>query len=154
MADLGSRTNVNSAIDLLLDDLQPDEAIQPSDHNTLLKDILDTLANGLSTILRTSGQTNGENITINGGSQLLFNNVFNRCTKWFLCFHLFPKQFMFPKMCSKSRSVVSKLFFQNVFQLLKNCFRVVHAFQNPLRVFLFVSNCVFPCCFFSISFSK
>ena len=77
MADLGNRANVNSAIDLLLDDLQPDEAIQPSDHNTLLKDILDTLANGLSTILRTSGQTNGENITINGGSQLLFNNVFD-----------------------------------------------------------------------------
>ena len=77
MSDLGNRANVNSAIDLLLDDTQPNEAIQPSDHNTLLKNILDTLANGLSTILRTSGQTNGENIIINGGSQFLFNNVFD-----------------------------------------------------------------------------
>lgn len=77
MTDLLSRANVNIAIDSLLDDLAPDGSILPSAHNDLLNDILDTLANGLSTILRTSGQTNGENITINGGSQLLFNNVFD-----------------------------------------------------------------------------
>jgi len=70
MADLGNRANVNAAIDLLLDDLQPDEAIQPSDHNGLLKDILDTLSNGLSTTLRTGNTTNGFNIEVTGGDSL------------------------------------------------------------------------------------
>jgi len=77
MADLGNRANVNSAIDLLLDDLQPDEAIQPSDHNVLLKDILDTLANGLSTVLRTGNTTDGENLTITSSSIFQFSNGSN-----------------------------------------------------------------------------
>ena len=77
MADLGNRANVNSAIDLLLDDLQPDEAIQPSDHNVLLKDILDTLANGLSTVLRTGNTTDGENLTITSSSIFQFTNGSN-----------------------------------------------------------------------------
>ena len=77
MADLGNRANVNSAIDLLLDDLQPDEAIQPSDHNVLLKDILDTLANGLSTVLRTGNTTDGENLTITSSSIFQFANGSN-----------------------------------------------------------------------------
>jgi len=74
MADLGNRANVNAAIDLLLDDLQPDEAIQPSDHNGLLKDILDTLSNGLSTTLRTGNTTNGFNIEVTGGDSIDFDN--------------------------------------------------------------------------------
>ena len=77
MADLGNRANVNSAIDLLLDDLQPDEAIQPSDHNVLLKDILDTLANGLSTVLRTGNTTDGQNLTITSSSIFQFSNGSN-----------------------------------------------------------------------------
>ena len=77
MADLGNRANVNSAIDLLLDDLQPDEAIQPSDHNVLLKDILDTLANGLSTVLRTANTTDGQNLTITSSSIFQFANGSN-----------------------------------------------------------------------------
>tara|TARA_R110002167_G_scaffold297551_1_gene501884 strand:+ start:350 stop:2707 length:2358 start_codon:yes stop_codon:yes gene_type:complete len=77
MADLGNRANVNSAIDLLLDDLQPDEAIQPSDHNVLLKDILDTLANGLSTVLRTGNTTDGQNLTITSSSIFQFANGSN-----------------------------------------------------------------------------
>ena len=74
MADLGNRANVNAAIDLLLDDLQPDEAIQPSDHNGLLKDILDTLSNGLSTTLRTGNTTSGFNIEVTGGDSIDFDN--------------------------------------------------------------------------------
>lgn len=74
MADLGNRANVNTAIDLLLDDLQPDEAIQPSDHNGLLNDILDTLSNGLSTTLRTGNTTNGFNIEVTGGDSIDFDN--------------------------------------------------------------------------------
>lgn len=77
MADLGNRANVNSAIDLLLDDLQPDEAIQPSDHNVLLKDVLDTLANGLSTVLRTGNTTDGQNLTITSSSIFQFANGSN-----------------------------------------------------------------------------
>tara|TARA_R110001606_G_scaffold10162_1_gene43696 strand:+ start:428 stop:1867 length:1440 start_codon:yes stop_codon:yes gene_type:complete len=74
MSDLGNRANVNSAIDLLLDDLQPDEAIQPSDHNTLLKNILDTLANGLSVTLRTGNTTSGQNVEITAGDSIDFGN--------------------------------------------------------------------------------
>lgn len=75
MSDLGNRANVNSAIDLLLDDLQPDEAIQPSDHNTLLKNILDTLANGLSVTLRTGNTTSGQNVEITAGDSIDFGNA-------------------------------------------------------------------------------
>lgn len=74
MSDLGSRANVNTAINLLLDDLQPNEAIQPSDHNTLLKNILDTLANGLSVTLRTSNTTSGKNVEITAGDSIDFGN--------------------------------------------------------------------------------
>ena len=74
MSDLGNRANVDSAINLLLDDLQPNEAIQPSDHNTLLKNILDTLSNGLSTVLRTGNTTDGQNLTITSSSIFQFNN--------------------------------------------------------------------------------
>ena len=74
MSDLGNRANVNSAIDLLLDDLQPDEAIQPSDHNTLLKNILDTLANGLSVTLRTGNTTSVQNVEITAGDSIDFGN--------------------------------------------------------------------------------
>jgi hypothetical protein len=74
MADLGNRTNVNAAIDLLLDDAQPNEAIQPSDHNGLLKDILDTLANGLSVTLRTGNTTSGQNIEVTSGDTIDFDN--------------------------------------------------------------------------------
>ena len=74
MSDLGNRTNVNAAIDLLLDDAQPNEAIQPSDHNGLLKDILDTLANGLSVTLRTGNTTSGQNIEITSGDTIDFDN--------------------------------------------------------------------------------
>tara|TARA_R100000544_G_C2208949_1_gene50850 strand:+ start:416 stop:859 length:444 start_codon:yes stop_codon:yes gene_type:complete len=74
MSDLGSRANVNSAIDLLLDDLQPNEAIQPSDHNTLLKNTLDTLANGLSVTLRTNPETSGQDIELTAGDKLKFKD--------------------------------------------------------------------------------
>lgn len=74
MSDLGNRTNVNAAIDLLLDDAQPNEAIQPSDHNGLLKDILDTLANGLSVTLRTGNTTSGQNIEVTSGDTIDFDN--------------------------------------------------------------------------------
>lgn len=73
MADLGNRANVNAAIDLLLDDLQPDDAIQPSDHNGLLMDILDTLSNGLSTTLRTANTTGGFNIEVTDGDTIDFD---------------------------------------------------------------------------------
>jgi len=75
MADLGNRTNVDAAIDLLLDDLAPDESIQPSDHNGLLKDILDTLANGLSNTLRTANTTSGQNIEVTAGDSVDFENA-------------------------------------------------------------------------------
>ena len=74
MADLGNRTNVDAAIDLLLDDLAPDESIQPSDHNGLLKDILDTLSNGLSVTLRTGNTTSGQNIEVTAGDSIDFDN--------------------------------------------------------------------------------
>ena len=74
MADLGNRTNVNSAIDLLLDDLAPDGSILPSDHNGLLKDILDTLANGLSVTLRTGNTTSGQNLQVTSGDSIQFDN--------------------------------------------------------------------------------
>ncbi len=74
MADLGNRTNVNSAIDLLLDDLAPDNSILPSDHNGLLKDILDTLANGLSVTLRTGNTTSGQNLQVTSGDSIQFDN--------------------------------------------------------------------------------
>lgn len=74
MADLGNRTNVNSAIDLLLDDLAPDNSIMPSDHNGLLKDILDTLANGLSVTLRTGNTTSGQNLQVTSGDSIQFDN--------------------------------------------------------------------------------
>ena len=74
MSDLGNRTAVNAAIDLLLDDLQPDGNIQPSDHNGLLKDVLDTLANGLFTVLRTENSTQGLDIILDDGGSLLFEN--------------------------------------------------------------------------------
>tara|TARA_Y100000592_G_scaffold56299_1_gene88454 strand:- start:282 stop:1637 length:1356 start_codon:yes stop_codon:yes gene_type:complete len=72
MTDLLNRANVDTAINTLLDDAQPNEAIQPSDHNGLLKDILDTLANGLYTVLRTSRYTGGENIFFNGTSYPIY----------------------------------------------------------------------------------
>jgi hypothetical protein len=74
MSDLGSRTNVNSAIDLLLDDLAPDNSILPSDHNALLKDILDTLANGLSVTLRTGNTTSGQNLQVTSGDSIQFDD--------------------------------------------------------------------------------
>ena len=74
MADLGNRTNVNAAIDTLLDDLAPNNSIQPSDHNGLLKDILDTLANGLSVALRTGNTTSGQNLQITSGDSIQFDN--------------------------------------------------------------------------------
>jgi hypothetical protein len=74
MADLGNRTNVNAAIDTLLDDLAPNNSIQPSDHNGLLKDILDTLANGLSVALRTGNTTSGQNLEITSGDSIQFDN--------------------------------------------------------------------------------
>tara|TARA_B110000027_G_scaffold134076_1_gene164801 strand:+ start:670 stop:2124 length:1455 start_codon:yes stop_codon:yes gene_type:complete len=77
MTDLLSRANVNIAINTLLDDLQPNDAIQPSDHNGLLKDILDTLSNGLSTTLRTGNTTDGQNMTITSSSIFQFENGSN-----------------------------------------------------------------------------
>ena len=74
MADLGNRTNVDTAINLLLDDAQPNEAIQPSDHNTLLQNILDTLANGLSVTLRTNPETGGQDIEITSGDKLKYKS--------------------------------------------------------------------------------
>ena len=74
MSDLGNRTNVNTAINLLLDDAQPNEAIQPSDHNTLLQNILDTLANGLSVTLRTNPETGGQDIEITSGDKLKYKS--------------------------------------------------------------------------------
>ena len=74
MADLLNRANVNTAINTLLDDAQPNEAIQPSDHNGLLKDILDTLANGLSTSLRTNPETGGQDIEITSGDKLKYKS--------------------------------------------------------------------------------
>ena len=74
MADLGNRTNVNTAINLLLDDAQANEAIQPSDHNTLLQNILDTLANGLSVTLRTNPETGGQDIEITSGDKLKYKS--------------------------------------------------------------------------------
>ena len=74
MADLGNRTNVDTAINLLLDDAQPNEAIQPSDHNGLLKNILDTLANGLSVTLRTNPETGGQDIEITSGDKLKYKS--------------------------------------------------------------------------------
>ena len=77
MTDLLSRANVDIAINTLLDDLQPNDAIQPSDHNGLLKDILDTLSNGLSTTLRTGNTTDGQNMTITSSSIFQFENGSN-----------------------------------------------------------------------------
>ena len=74
MSDLGNRTNVNTAINLLLDDAQANESIQPSDHNTLLKNILDTLANGLSVTLRTNPETGGQDIEITSGDKLKYKS--------------------------------------------------------------------------------
>ena len=74
MTDLLSRANVDIAINTLLDDLQPNDAIQPSDHNGLLKDILDTLSNGLSTTLRTNPETSGQDIEITSGDKIKFKN--------------------------------------------------------------------------------
>ena len=74
MSDLGNRTNVNTAINLLLDDAQSNEAIQPSDHNTLLQNILDTLANGLSVTLRTNPETGGQDIEITSGDKLKYKS--------------------------------------------------------------------------------
>ncbi len=74
MADLGNRTNVDTAINLLLDDAQPNDAIQPSDHNGLLKNILDTLANGLSVTLRTNPETGGQDIEITSGDKLKYKS--------------------------------------------------------------------------------
>ncbi len=74
MTDLLSRANVDIAINTLLDDLQPNDAIQPSDHNGLLKDILDTLSNGLSTTLRTNPETSGQDIEITSGDNIKFKN--------------------------------------------------------------------------------
>ena len=73
MTDLLSRANVDIAINTLLDDLQPNDAIQPSDHNGLLKDILDTLSNGLSTTLRTGNTTGGFAIDITDGDNIKYN---------------------------------------------------------------------------------
>ena len=77
MTDLLSRANVDIAINTLLDDLQPNDAIQPSNHNGLLKDILDTLSNGLSTTLRTGNTTDGQNMTITSSSIFQFENGSN-----------------------------------------------------------------------------
>lgn len=77
MADLGSRANVNTAINTLLNDLQPNGAILPSLHNGLLVDILDTLSNGLETVLRTGNTTNGQNLTITSSSLFTFSNGSN-----------------------------------------------------------------------------
>ena len=73
MTDLLNRANVDIAINTLLDDLQPNDAIQPSDHNGLLKDILDTLSNGLSTTLRTGNTTGGFDIDITDGDNIQYN---------------------------------------------------------------------------------
>ena len=73
MTDLLNRANVNIAINTLLNDLQPNDAIQPSDHNGLLKDILDTLSNGLSTTLRTGNTTGGFAIDITDGDNIKYN---------------------------------------------------------------------------------
>ena len=77
MTDLISRANVDIAINTLLNDLQPNDAIQPSNHNGLLKDILDTLSNGLSTTLRTGNTTDGQNMTITSSSIFQFENGSN-----------------------------------------------------------------------------
>ena len=74
MADLLNRANVDTAINTLLDDAQPNEAIQPSDHNGLLKNILDTLANGLSVTLRTNPETAGQDVEITSGDKVKFKN--------------------------------------------------------------------------------
>ena len=74
MADLLNRANVDTAINTLLDDAQPNEAIQPSDHNGLLKNILDTLANGLSVTLRTNPETAGQDIEITSGDKLKYKD--------------------------------------------------------------------------------
>ena len=74
MADLGNRANVTTAINLLLDDAQPNDAIQPSDHNGLLINILDTLANGLSVTLRTNPETGGQDIEFTAGDKLKFKD--------------------------------------------------------------------------------
>jgi len=74
MADLGSRTNLDTAIDTLLDDAQPNEAIQPSDHNTLLKNALDTVANGLPNTLRTNPETGGQDLEVTSGDNIDFKN--------------------------------------------------------------------------------
>ena len=73
MTDLLSRANVNIAINTLLNDLQPNDAIQPSDHNGLLGSILDTLANGLSTTLRTGNTTGGFSIDVTDGDTIKYN---------------------------------------------------------------------------------
>ena len=73
MTDLLNRANVDIAINTLLDDLQPNDAIQPSDHNGLLKDILDTLSNGLSTTLRTGNTTGGFSIDVTDGDTIKYN---------------------------------------------------------------------------------
>ena len=74
MADLGSRTNLDTAINTLLDDAQPNEAIQPSDHNTLLKNALDTVANGLPNTLRTNPETSGQDLEVTSGDKIKFKN--------------------------------------------------------------------------------
>lgn len=74
MADLGSRTNLDTAINTLLDDAQPNEAIQPSDHNTLLKNALDTVANGLPNTLRTNPETNGNDLEVTSGDKVKFKH--------------------------------------------------------------------------------
>jgi len=74
MADLGNRANLDTAIDTLLDDAQPNEAIQPSDHNTLLKNALDTVANGLPNTLRTNPETNGNDLEVTSGDKIKFKN--------------------------------------------------------------------------------
>ncbi len=74
MADLGNRANLNTAIDTLLDDAQPNEAIQPSDHNTLLKNALDTVANGLSNTLRTNPETSGQDLEVTSGDKVKFKH--------------------------------------------------------------------------------
>lgn len=73
MTDLLNRANVNIAMNTLLNDLQPNDAIQPSDHNGLLVNILDTLANGLSTTLRTGNTTGGFAIDITDGDTIKYN---------------------------------------------------------------------------------
>jgi len=74
MADLGNRANLNTAIDTLLDDAQPNESIQPSDHNTLLKNALDTVANGLPNTLRTNPETSGNDLEVTSGDKIKFKN--------------------------------------------------------------------------------